>query len=124
MGAGPGPGAQKERDGSRGRRREASDEDVGAGSNTTKACRAGEPGPRRLREEKNRTRARHRELGEKAEKWGGGRVLVPGLGAQPLTAAVARLCMLGAAAALLSQPDAPDPRPSFSTPAAENNEPP
>lgn len=45
--------------------------------------------------------------------------------AQPLTAAVARLCMLGAAAALLLPPDAPDPRPGFSGGcAARDEEPP
>lgn len=48
-----------------------------------------------------------------------------GIPAQPLTAAVARLCMLGAAAALLLPPDAPDPRPGFSGGcAARDEEPP
>lgn len=43
---------------------------------------------------------------------------------QPLTAAVARLCMFGAAAALLLPPDAPDPRPSFSGSDAQDEVPP
>lgn len=44
--------------------------------------------------------------------------------AQPLTAAVARLCMLGAAAALLPPSKVPDSRPSLSASASEGDEPP
>lgn len=49
--------------------------------------------------------------------------LGPGRNAQSLTAAVARLCMLGAAAALLPLPDASQPRPRFSGSAAKDEEP-
>lgn len=122
--AGPGPGARKERATRRQRPRELAGEESGGRLRHSQTRRGRGPGLRGLRAGGAGLPARHRELGKKAETRGWGGVLGPGWAAQSLTAVVARLCMLGAAAALLPPPDTPDPRPSFSASAAEADKPP
>lgn len=122
-GAGPGPEAGEERETPRKRPREPAGEESegglhhgqvaarrGAGASGVEGRRSWTPGSTQGPRRRPKRRARE--------------VLGLGRAAQSLTGAVARLCMLGVAAALRPPPDAPDPRPHFSTEAAKDDEPP